>query len=866
MAESYAGITVPEGEPDTIRDAASTFHGVAGGLHGASSDLRSVPGLVSDWKGPASAAFGGTVVTNGSCVDDAAAAMGTCATAARTYADDLEAAQKAARQAIADARDAQDRIDKARADLEAAAGAETDASNRMQSAGARLSSGVPDPSASADYDAASGDYTAAQNAASDAKRRLEQAEADLEAAQRRGHAAEKAAKDAARAAAGAFDGVAGHSPAAAMFGGSPTGIENDVLARVRAGDYSVLDTIPFNYLPKDTQRKIAAEIAKESYKASYGEGSHTMEQMAGVVRHFEHDDEFATGFYNQLGGNGARNLADDIIMFHSTGHGLEDPSLVALMAPFATLLGTATRSKDLRSDFTDDFIGDAPIKDRIPGHLHLAAFIMAGSATNYSSPFLSRVGKEILVDSQNTADGAPPFVELSDYQDFMKFVAGNHEASGMLLAGHWGPEGHFSNVVPLLQYGPRYTDGGDALGALIQAGTHDLRMDGDIPLSNDAAHAVIQGVPAWHEGIPDGAKPALVQILDDHIEDFDYAAIQKATPGLFPAPGDHMSGFDYQQGHDYLKTLVGWDETRHDATRIVGERVAYDIDQSVVQNNPNLAQRGGSLSEMGVLATADADLDAAKLQDTLHGFEKTAADKLVSFVPGKKFLGPIAGQAFDQIFSTDNVQHALEQNGVAQIDAMGQVKRLSIASQVAHGKLPEEALQIVDPNGNVNSNFVQGPLYDHDVVKIDTNGDGVPDHNLEWDLDGDGKPETTITERDLYQAGLGPAEASHDGMVKLHNNVYDSTHAPDIDDLPLPDDIHHDDEGFLGKAWPFGDNGSGSINDGSHTVAHQDDLTWDDSEGVYRLPVDGGSELHYMRVGEDWKLVEKVDGVWQVVK
>ena len=53
--ETYALTTVPEGEPVTIRDASTTFRGVAGGLHGASADLSSVPGLVADWKGPASA-------------------------------------------------------------------------------------------------------------------------------------------------------------------------------------------------------------------------------------------------------------------------------------------------------------------------------------------------------------------------------------------------------------------------------------------------------------------------------------------------------------------------------------------------------------------------------------------------------------------------------------------------------------------------------------------------------------------------------------------------------------------------------------------------------------------------------------------
>src|ERR1044072_1463126 len=229
MAEAFARITVPEGEPQPIRHAAPTLHGVAGGLHGASGDLRRVPGFVADWQGPASAAYGGTVVTNGGCVDDAAAAMGTCARTATTYAEALDQAQKDARRAIADAGDAQDRIDRAPAALEAAYGAETDASNRMQSARARLSSGVPDPSASADYDSASGDLATAQNAASDAKRRLEQAEADLDDAKRRGHKAEQDAKDAARAAAGAFDGVAGHSPAAAVFGGSPTAVAHPVL-------------------------------------------------------------------------------------------------------------------------------------------------------------------------------------------------------------------------------------------------------------------------------------------------------------------------------------------------------------------------------------------------------------------------------------------------------------------------------------------------------------------------------------------------------------------------------------------------------------------------------------------------------------
>jgi uncharacterized protein YukE len=84
MPESFAGITVPEGEPDTVRDAAHTFRGLAGGLHGVSGELQTIPGLVGDWQGLAASAFHGTVPTNGSCVNAAADATTACAEAART--------------------------------------------------------------------------------------------------------------------------------------------------------------------------------------------------------------------------------------------------------------------------------------------------------------------------------------------------------------------------------------------------------------------------------------------------------------------------------------------------------------------------------------------------------------------------------------------------------------------------------------------------------------------------------------------------------------------------------------------------------------------------------------------------------------
>jgi hypothetical protein len=159
------------------------------------------------------------------------------------------------------------------------------------------------------------------------------------------------------------------------------------------------------------------------------------------------------------------------------------------------------------------------------------------------------------------------------------------------------------------------------------------------------------------------AKPALTTILDDHIEDFEYAVMERAEPGLMAAPDDGIGDLTYDEGQDYLKTLIGDDATRTDATQIVGDRVGYDIYQSAALNDTGYANRAGALSEMGVLATAEANLDDAQTQDAMSNFAKTAAGKLVGLTPPGKVPGfdIISGQALDQIFSTDAVQHALEE-------------------------------------------------------------------------------------------------------------------------------------------------------------------------------------------------------------
>src|SRR4051794_20457589 len=136
--EGALGITVPDGDPGAVRDAARGFRTAGHGLQGAASDIRAVPGLAGDWQGPASATFHGSTTTNGQAVDQAVGAMASCAHAASAYADELERCQTEARRAVADAQDAQKRIDAAEGQMEAARQARANAYRDMDSANQRI--------------------------------------------------------------------------------------------------------------------------------------------------------------------------------------------------------------------------------------------------------------------------------------------------------------------------------------------------------------------------------------------------------------------------------------------------------------------------------------------------------------------------------------------------------------------------------------------------------------------------------------------------------------------------------------------------------------------------------------------------------
>ena len=793
--ESFAGIKVPEGEPGAVRQAASIFTGAAGGLQDVASGLQAVPNALSDWRGPASASFRGATITNGAALQAGVEAMRDAARAAREYAEELETAQREARQAIKAAKEAQDRIDQAQTDIAAAQTAQSQAAMRLDAANRRVAmssmTGAPDAGALADVSAAGGEIAAAEGAEANARVRLERAQDDLAEAQRRGNDAEEAARQAARRAGAAFSGLSGSTPAAAILGGSPALLGARTIGRLRAGDYTALRGLPLNYLSESDQRTIAAIVANDVREAQYGEGDQSIGDLSDFVERYQDDDEFATGFYNELGGSEASQLMFNVGNFAEPGGGgWDDPGLVALMAPFATLLGTATRSRELRRDFTDDFLGtDLPIRDRIPGHEQLESFIRAGDAAGYDGRFLARVGQELMIEPQVDVN-APPHIELSERQDFMEFMAGNPEASGLLLAG-LDSNGH-ANVATLMLYGPRYTDDGAGLGSMIEAGTHGL-MDDDRGLALRASENVIKTTPTFAEHLPGQAKDALVVVLDDNVAGFEHAAVQEAWPERGYALGQNVD-LTYDEASKYLEALLGDERTHDDTVVIVGTRVGDQIFDATGFDDgarkSELMERAGSLQEMTTLAGIDADLDQAESEAAANDLKKKIASQAIDAAGGKILgripgSGEIIGAGLDRAFATDQVEQALVAAREGQQDAEEQVRRLVMAGEVAHGQLPGEVLRALDAPGGVES--------------YDFNRDGDDDDFLQVDRDLDGRPER-IRERDLHDLVIAEHNdnAAVSSMQQLEELQYARENPAGVGDFEdaLPDEYHLDRDWF----------------------------------------------------------------------
>jgi hypothetical protein len=120
MSNSSADIEEPQGDPGEISRAAGDLSRQSSSFWDTSQQLRSLPGSLTTWQGPASVAFAGTALAY---ADDAAAASDALALAARVaqaFADELDDAQADARRAQGEASAARAQIARAQAKLAAA--------------------------------------------------------------------------------------------------------------------------------------------------------------------------------------------------------------------------------------------------------------------------------------------------------------------------------------------------------------------------------------------------------------------------------------------------------------------------------------------------------------------------------------------------------------------------------------------------------------------------------------------------------------------------------------------------------------------------------------------------------------------------
>jgi len=105
----------------------------------------------------------------------------------------------------------------------------------------------------------------------------------------------------------------------------------------------------------------------------------------------------------------------------------------------------------------------------------------------------------------------------------------------------------------------------------------------------------------------------------------------------------------------------------------------------------------------------------------------------------------------------DEENPALSKEVTQQMDARASSDLAKLDSMIEKGTLPPVARRVLDLDGTLNVNFIDGPDGDNDVVR--SKDGGTRGKKLVWDLNRNGKidrDERTITERELYDATLGP--------------------------------------------------------------------------------------------------------------
>jgi hypothetical protein len=215
MAEAAFGIRVPDGDPGALEGAAGDLRSSSGAFERSAATLRD-SSTAPWWTGTASLSFANRCVDHADAIAAGGEVMQIAAGIVNRLAAELQAAKKATRAALEDAKQADSRRETAERELQQAQADASSARYRAmeigRAAAVSAAAGNPDPGAEIARSQALADAGAADERAATAERARERAVADLEEAKRAGNRAERDYEDAADAAAGKIAALAGLLP------------------------------------------------------------------------------------------------------------------------------------------------------------------------------------------------------------------------------------------------------------------------------------------------------------------------------------------------------------------------------------------------------------------------------------------------------------------------------------------------------------------------------------------------------------------------------------------------------------------------------------------------------------------------------
>ena len=132
--ESVEGITVPKGNPDALLGAGRKLEGVGVELGHQAQQIARAPTLMSAWAGPGSSNFADLTGNQAAVMQSASLSVLSAGLQISMFAGDLKDAQERAQKAIVRAKQAREDINDAKEALRQALADEKDAQGRMDAA------------------------------------------------------------------------------------------------------------------------------------------------------------------------------------------------------------------------------------------------------------------------------------------------------------------------------------------------------------------------------------------------------------------------------------------------------------------------------------------------------------------------------------------------------------------------------------------------------------------------------------------------------------------------------------------------------------------------------------------------------------